>query len=123
MRRVLPLAFLALAIGSSWTLSVLNAADDAEPKFTIKEVMDKAHKKGLAKKVAGGGATKEEKDELVVLYVEMGKNKPPKGDADSWKALNDTLIAAAKDAAAGKDGAGDALGKAMNCGACHSKHK
>ena len=33
------------------------------------------------------------------------------------------LLAAAKDAEAGKEGAGAALTKAVNCMACHSAHK
>jgi hypothetical protein len=123
MRRFFPVAMLTLAIAATWTVSLLRAADDDKPEFTTKQVMEKAMKGGLCKKVASGGASADEKAELVKLFTALGKNKPPKGDADSWKAKTGALLAAAKDAAAGKDGAGDALGKAATCGDCHKVHK
>jgi len=41
----------------------------------------------------------------------------------SWKEKTTALLTAAKDAEAGKEGAGAALMKAANCMACHSAHK
>ena len=122
MRRVVS-AVLGLALVAGLGFSV--RGDDA-PKYTTKVVMTKAHgkgKKSLANKVVGGTASAEEKALLVELYVAMAANKPPKGDEESWKKMNDELVAAAKDAAEGKEGAGKRLQAAMNCGACHSKHK
>jgi mono/diheme cytochrome c family protein len=73
--------------------------------------------------VADGKATAEEKKQLVEFYVALAANKPPKGDEASWKEKTAALLAAAKDAEAGKEGAGAALTKAVNCMACHSAHK
>jgi len=120
MRRFFPIAMLTLAIAATWTVSQLRAADE---DIKIKDVMAKAMKGKLCEKVAKGEGSADDKAELVKLFTALGKNKPPKGDADSWKAKTDALLAAAKDAQAGKDGAGPALMKAANCGACHGMHK
>jgi len=123
MRRVFPVALTVLAVAASFVLSTLSAAEDDKPKFTIKEAMKAHAKEKLHTKVIEGKASDEEKDKLVALYEALGKNKPPKGDADSWKTLTDELVAAAKDAKEGKEGAGDRLKKAVDCGACHKVHK
>lgn len=115
----LGLAVLFLAAG------IAGAADD-KPKYTTKEVMKLAHgKEKLLNKVVEGKASDEEKKKLLELYEEMGKNKPKpgKGDAETWKKLNDAIITAAKDVVEGKEGSADALKKATKCGDCHSAFK
>ncbi len=98
--------------------------DDAEkPKHTTKEVMKKALKGPLLKKVAGGDASDEEKKELYELLVALGKNTPKKGEADSWKTLTSALEKASKAAVNGEADAGEKLTKAANCKACHDVHK
>jgi hypothetical protein len=57
------------------------------------------------------------------MFTALAANKPPKGEEESWKEKTTALLTAAKDVAAGKDGAGDALGKAANCMECHKAHK
>jgi hypothetical protein len=101
----------------------LRGADDEKPKYTIKEVMKKAHKDGLMKKLADGGGTKADAEELLDLYKEMGKHKAPKGDAESWKTKNKTLVDAAQAVVDDKPGARDELKKAANCAECHKAHK
>jgi len=121
MRKVW-IAAMVMAFG--WlALSALTQAEDEKPKHTTKEVMKLAHKGGLMKKVADGKATEEEKKQLVELYTSLAGNKPKKGDAAAWKEKTDAVVAAAKDAAAGKEGAGALLTKAANCMGCHSAHK
>jgi hypothetical protein len=95
----------------------LSLAADEKPKYTIKEVMKEAMKGGLCKKVATGKASKEEKDKLLEMFTALTQNKPPKGEADSWKTKTDALVSAAK----GDDG--KALGKAAMCATCHEVHK
>ena len=100
------------------------SAQDDKPKFTTKQVMKAAHAKGALKdKVVAGTASAEEKKQLVECYTALAANKPPKGEEASWKEKTAALLAAAKDAEAGKEGAGAALAKAANCAACHSVHK
>ena len=65
----------------------VTAEEDDAPKFTTKEVMKTAMKGGLCKKVASGDATDEEKKQLHEMLVALSKNKPAKGEADSWKEL------------------------------------
>jgi hypothetical protein len=117
---VAPALILGLVIG----LAALRAADDA-PKYTIKEVMKMAHAgdNALAKKVASGKASKEDKKKLVDLYTALAADTPKKGDADSWKDKTSALLDAAKAVDDGKDGAAKDLKKAMDCKACHTVHK
>jgi len=114
---------LVLALCCLTSVSGLFAADD--PKNTIKDVMKKAHTKdtGLLAKVSGGTATKEEKQELADLYADLSKNKPPKGNPQSWKQKTDPLVANSKDVVAGKQGAEQKLKGAANCMGCHGAHK
>src|SRR5262245_14736539 len=70
-------------------------------KYTIPEVMAKAHKGGLMKKVASGKASDAEKKDLVELYTALSKNEPPKGDAADWKTKTKALVEAATKAADG----------------------
>jgi hypothetical protein len=112
----------ALTLAISTETSV--AQDKKEPKFTIKDVMKLAHgKEGLLGKVVNGEAEKQDKEELLQLYTALSQNKPPKGEAASWKAKTDPMVAAAKDVVAGKDEGIGALKKAVNCKGCHSVHR
>ena len=101
------------------------SAFEEAPKNTIKDVMKKAHKgkdkesDPLCKTVTTGKGTADQKKELLSLYEDLAKNKPPKGDEAAWKEKTAAIVAAAKDVVAGKDGAEKALGKAIACGACH----
>src|ERR1700681_1382737 len=71
---------------------------DGDPKFTIKEVMTKAHKgkDALLTKVKDGKASDAEAKDLLEMYTALTKNKPPKGDAEDWKKRTDALVAGAK---------------------------
>lgn len=118
---------IALVTGSLMMVCFVSlpvvAEDEDAPKYKIKDVMKKAMKGPLLKKVAGGEASDDEKKQLHEMLVALGKNSPPKGEADSWKKLTDALAKAGKAAVDGAEGAGDELKKASNCKACHSKHK
>lgn len=115
-------AFVAAAIFAAPAMLSADEADDA-PKFTTKMVMKKAFKGPLLKKVASGSASDEEKKSLHDMLVALSKNKPPKGEADSWKKLTGALVKAGEAAVEGDSKAGMMLKKGANCKACHSKHK
>ncbi|MCR9296805.1 MAG: hypothetical protein NXI32_29200 [bacterium] len=117
----LSLLFLAIAAVAPFAL----AAEDEEkkPKHTTKEVMEKAMKGGLLKKVAGGEATEEEKKELLDMFISLVENKPPRGEMESWHNLAGASALAAAKMVVGRDGAADELKAATNCKACHSQHK
>jgi hypothetical protein len=121
--RVLIRSATAIVIVLGLAIGLSRAADDAKPKYTIKEVMKQAHKDGLLKKVAGGQGTKEDAEKLLDLYKALGDNKPPKGDADGWKAKTAAIAHAAQEVVDGKPGAGERLTKAANCAECHKVHK
>ncbi|HEV3343929.1 MAG TPA: hypothetical protein VG125_26380 [Pirellulales bacterium] len=114
---------LAVVVAVGHSAGLLRGADDEKPKYTIKEVMKKAHKDGLMKKLADGGGTKTDAEELLDLYKAMGKHKAPKGDAESWKTKTKALVDAAQAVVDDKAGARDELKKAANCAECHKAHK
>jgi hypothetical protein len=99
------------------------ADDDSAAKYSTKDVMKKAFKGPLLKKVAGGGASDAEKKQLHEMLVALSKNKPKKGDAESWKKLTGALVKASEAAVKGDAKAGGMLKKAANCKACHNSHK
>jgi hypothetical protein len=119
--------FIALLSGAFLAVCLVSlpatGADDDAPKFKTKEIMKKALKGPLLKKVASGSASDDEKSQLHEMMVALGKNTPPKGEADSWKTLTTALVKASQAAVDGDADASAALKKAANCKACHSKHK
>ena len=122
MRR-LALGLTLFVFGTGVALAVTNTAKLVGPKYTLKEVMGKAHKEGLLKKVTAGDASAEAKSQLLDLYVAMYDHEAPKGDAGSWTEKTSAAVVGAAKVVLGQDGAEDALKKAVNCGACHKAHK
>src|SRR5262245_15975731 len=121
MRQVLRFGMGALLAAAFAGMTVFGAADD-KPKFDIESSREKAHgekKDKLLKKVLDGKADAAEKKELLELYTELGKNKPGKGDAKSWKDKTTALATAAKEVVDGKEAGIADLKKASNCMACH----
>ena len=96
-----------------------------KPKYSIEDVMKKGMnpKTGLLKKVQSGDASDEEKKLLAEMFVALGKNEAPKGDAESWKKKTKALAKAGKALVDGDEKAAAMLKKAANCKACHSEHK
>jgi len=131
---------LACVLGAMTVLlaynGTLTAKDDKEDKVpTIKEIMTKGHKgtdaymakiKGDAKDGKWDDA-KELAKTLAFFGENLGKNKPPKGEADSWEKLSkkyaDTTKSVVK---AVDDKDAKAVNKALgeiNCKECHTAHK
>jgi cytochrome c556 len=111
-------------------------ADEKEKIPDIEEIMQKAHgKEGLRATITDEIKDKEwakaakTVTEWEKLAVALGKNKPEKGTAASWKKQTDTynktlktLVAAVKAKDAKK--ANGALGKiGSSCKTCHEAHK
>ena len=120
MRKLLTVAAVAMVVGAVASLSVW-AADVKE----IKDVMKEAHgggKNSLREKVTAGNAAKEDKEKLLALYEDLAKNKPPQGDAKSWKTKTETIVKAAKEVVDGKKSEAK-LKNATNCKNCHDIHK
>lgn len=118
-------AFLAAAVLLTGRIV---AEEKGKAKYNIETIMEKAHKggkKSLRNRVLAGKVSDKELKQLVELYVELGKNTPPKGSKEAWKKKTDAVIAAVKKVEANpKDKAAlMALGKATACAACHSEHK
>jgi hypothetical protein len=129
MRKLLlSMAVLGVAVGTAWTFSGAAQKDDGDkkkPKYTIKEVMKKAHaaKDSILNKVKADKATKEDLKELVAMYQALEVNKPPKGDEAEWKKRTAALVKAANEAAKDEKQAKALITKAANCAECHKAHK
>jgi len=108
-----------LFVGAVAILSLvfLLNAQAQDSKYTTKEVMQKAMKGGLMKKVASGKASDDEKKQLVALFESLHANQPKKGSQDNWKKITESLLSAAK------AGDGKAMVATANCQACHSEFK
>ncbi len=115
---IVSLAAATLTLG---LFSVVNG--QAKPKYTIKQIMKDGLKGGLAKKVVGGEATDKEKIQLLDYAIALYETKPKKGDPASWTKLTGNLVTAAAKVAIDPKAGTEALGKAVNCKACHNKHK
>ncbi|HEY7156938.1 MAG TPA: hypothetical protein VH575_23420 [Gemmataceae bacterium] len=129
MRTVKYFAMATMTMGLLAGMGMFRAADTDKPKYTIEEVMEKAHKgnkKSLKSKVASGAADEKQKKQLLEYYEELAKNPAPKtdkGSAADWKKRTGALVAAAKDVVAAKPGAANSLNKAANCKGCHEIYK
>ena len=115
---IVPLATAVLTLG---LFSIVNG--QAKPKYTIKQIMKDGLKGGLAKKVVGGEATDKEKIQLLDYAIALYETKPKKGDPASWTKLTGNLVTAAAKVAIDPKVGTEALGKAVNCKACHNVHK
>ena len=115
-------AVLAL-VGLFAASSVAFQAQAPKPTNSIKKVMELAHKEGLLKKVLDKEATKEDKDRLLDLYIDMLETEPPQGEQSSWILLAGRSVVAAGKVAVGREGAEEELKEATNCAACHRVHK
>ncbi len=111
---------VALVMGS---MVVRADEGEATPKHNTKDVMEKAHKAGLLKKVVAGEASQEEKLALLDLYVSLAENKPAKGTPESWNEKTKAIVIAAAKVAVGRSDGSDLLKQATNCAACHGDHK
>jgi hypothetical protein len=121
--RLLTAIGCVLCIALTSIASTLTSVDKLARTASIKVIMKKAHKDKLLDKVLGGKASVREKQQLALLYVDLAKNKPKKGSANSWKALTTPLAQAAIAVAKGDNKAMGTLKSASNCKGCHSKHK
>ncbi len=116
------LAVAAVFVGSGFA-RFHNETKSAEDPKPIKAVMKEAMKSGLAKKVAGGEATDEEKMQVLNLLIDLVENEAPKGDETEWKMMAGTAMMNAAKVVVGREGAEEALGAAIDCKSCHDKFK
>lgn len=124
MRRLLlPILAFCLGMGSVSLLTGQDPQERPAPKYTVKEIMKQAHGAKLLNKVVEGSATKEEKDQLLDLYISMLENEPTKGEMRDWVRQSGLLVLAAARVAVGREGAVEQLKTASNCKACHDAHK
>lgn len=129
MKRILSISavLLMVMVGFAAEHAANAVTDDAAvaPKYTIEEVMKKAHHRttGLLRIVLSGTATGAQKAELLELYEALAENKPSKGDQADWAKRTALLVDAARAAVDGNTGAGEMLSRASSCKSCHSAHK
>jgi hypothetical protein len=109
------------------------SADDKLPD--IPEIMKKGHAKtdGYIAKIRGAAKNGDWDDankyakSLAMLGEALSKNKPPKGEAESWEKLTKKYVGNTKLVLKGtEDKDVKAVNKGLggiNCGECHKQHK
>lgn len=124
---------MTLAYGTAATAGQKDKKEDKVP--TISEIMLEGHKGTDAYIAKIKGAAKDGKWEDAQKYAKtlaffgenLGKNKPPKGDAKSWETLTKAYAEATKTVQKGADDKdAKAVTKGLNgivCGTCHKAHK
>lgn len=139
MQKLVRVGLFATALLGFVVAGGITIAQDKDKKKTptIKEIMGKGHK-GAKSLMAGiGQQAKTGKWEdaqngaaaLKEFGEAIGKNKPPRGDADSWKTQAENYkknTAAVAEAAEAKDAAKVAASlKTLggSCKGCHDNHK
>lgn len=122
MRNLVLIASLAMFLSVPSVVSI-NAQDEEEPKFTMKQVMTEGMKGGLFKKAVQGEASEEEMKKLMEMCMTLGKYKVKKGDPDAFEERVKTIKKALKGIAEGDEEAAEVLKKATNCASCHRAHK
>jgi hypothetical protein len=128
MRTLKYFVMAVMTVGLVAGLGMFQAAYEDKPKYSIEDVMEKAHsapkgKDSLFKKVVTGKASKEQKKQLLEMYENLAKNKPEKGKLEDWKKRTANMVKAAKNVVEDKKDAAKELAKAASCKACHDLHK
>lgn len=115
-------SLFALLLAGLIAVQAVGAAP-VEPTNSIKDVMKKAHKDGLLKKVLDGQASDEEKKQLLDLYIDMLEGVPEKGEQSAWLMAAGRSVVAAGKVVVGREGSMAELKEATNCKACHDVFK
>ena len=117
-------AMIAIVAAAGISLAFNAMADDHGHEL-IEKAMKEGHKgkTSIVAKIKDGSASKADIEKLHTFYQEMSKVKPPRGDAKAWKKKTTQLANLTGKIAKGDAKAKAAFGKAVNCKACHNKHK
>ena len=111
MRIVKHVAPAALILGLAVALPVVRAADMDDSRQVVIAAMRRVFTgpNALIGRAAAGEAGETEKQRLLKVLTGMAAVLPAHGDAASWKARTEALVAAAQDLVDGKEGARDRL--------------
>ncbi len=93
--------------------------------FNISDFMRNFHRgdDSLASRARIGDAEDEELDVLLRNYQDLATAQPPRGDPDSWREKTTSLIQATEALIAHTPDALMRYTNALNCQACHDKHR
>ncbi len=105
--------------------STSNAGASGAGGMSITAVMKQSMKgdNSLLKRAINGSATDAEKTKLLDYIKKLQNTHPPAGNQADWDNRIKSLVTAATDLAANKQGAVDALKTASNCKSCHNAHQ
>jgi hypothetical protein len=125
MRIVKYVAPAALILGLAGALTFIRAAEFNESRRVVIAAMRRVFRgpDALIEKAAAGEASQTDKQKLLKVLTGMAAVPAARGDAASWKARTEALVAAAQDLVDGKEGARDRLRAASACKACHLAHR
>lgn len=115
--------FVLVGVSTVLAVSLSGIADDGHEllESTMKDYFK--GKTSIVARSVKGQATADEKAKLAAVVKKLAEVKPPRGDADAWKAKIAKLVAATEAVANDAPGAAALLKEAANCKACHKEHK
>lgn len=125
MRIIKHLTPAALLLCLTGGLALSRAAEFDESRRVVVAAMRRIFRgpDALIEKAAAGQASETEKQKLLMVLKGMAAVPAVHGDAASWKAKTEALVAAAQDLVDGKVGARERLHTASECKACHLAHR
>lgn len=92
-------------------------------QFSIKQVMQLAHKNKLYRQATSESPAPGALERLLVLYQALPTQASAIGDPEDWKKRSTALVDATQMVIDGAAEAPDAFRRAVNCNSCHSRHK
>ena len=125
MRKAKYIAPVVLILSLAGALTVSRGAGFDESRRVVVAAMRRVFSgpDALIQKAAAGEASEKEKQLLLTVLKGMAAAHQAHGDAASWKAKTQALVAAAQDLVDGKEGARKRLRAASACKACHLVHR
>lgn len=91
--------------------------------FSISQIMEFGHDNKLYRELLKSPVDPAAGERMILLYTDLPKQTPPKGDVEDWQKRATSLLDAAKSAIAGQDGSEAALKRAVNCNSCHQRFR
>ncbi|OYP38223.1 hypothetical protein CGZ80_03110 [Rhodopirellula sp. MGV] len=104
-------------------LPELPAGEAEDGGYTIAQVMQLAHDNKLYRRLFDQPADPEVIERMKLLYAELPKRQPPKGDPEQWQERSTALVEAVVAIEAGNEQGIAMLKRAANCSSCHGRHR
>ncbi|WP_160149461.1 hypothetical protein [Roseiconus lacunae] len=101
----------------------LPEGDSEDGGYTISQVMQLAHESKLYRRLFNEPIDEEILQMLRLLYADLPKRQPPKGDIEQWRKRSRALVEAIDAIERGDPKGVSMLKRSVNCSSCHDRHR